>query len=75
MLVQSGNQIEGYSTGNVGYDVVYQDSLTTSLYEVTFVKNTSSEVYQMYWSMENITTGKPWIDKMDLLTKSLQVPF
>ena len=62
ILVQSANQVEGKSTGNVGYDVIYRDSLTTSQYEVSFVKNSSSQMYQMYWNLENLTTGEHIID-------------
>jgi len=59
VLVQSANQISGTSTGNVGYDVIYRDSLTSSQYEVSFFKDSSSTFYQTYWKLENLTTGGP----------------
>jgi hypothetical protein len=62
VLVQPANSISGASTGNVGYDVIYKDSLTSSQYEVSFFKDSSSALYQMYWRMQNLTTNTLWVD-------------
>ncbi len=58
-LIEPSNQVSGFSTGEVGYDIIVKSELTTSLYEVTFFKDSSSDLYQMYWKMENVTTGGP----------------
>jgi hypothetical protein len=62
VTVQPANKISGNSFGNVGYDVINNDELTTSQYEVTFFKDSSSELYQMYWDLTNITTGTLLVD-------------
>ena len=61
-LVQSANQISGYSFGDVGYDIIIKSELTTSQYEVTFFKDSSSDLYQMYWKMENFSNGELLVD-------------
>ncbi len=57
VVVQPANQISGNSFGNVGFDVINNDELTTSQYEVTFFKDSSSELYQMFWDLTNLTTN------------------
>ena len=57
--VQPANRVSGFSSGNVGYDVIDKNELTTSQYEVTFFKDSSSELHQMFWRLENLTTGGP----------------
>ena len=57
LLVQPANQISGFSLGDVGYDIITKSELTTSLYEVTFFKDSSSELYQSFWALSNITTN------------------
>jgi hypothetical protein len=61
-LTEPSNQISGHSTGDVGYDIINKSELTTSNYEVTFFKDSSSELYQMYWKMENLAGGPPLVD-------------
>jgi hypothetical protein len=59
ILVQSVNRIGGFSLGNVGYDVQFNNELTNDTYEVTFFKDSSSSEYQMFWKLDNITRGGP----------------
>jgi len=61
-LLQPSNQISGHSTGNVGYDIINKNELRTSQYEVSFFKDSSSDLYQMYWKMESLTTGELLVD-------------
>jgi hypothetical protein len=61
-LLQPSNQVSGHSTGSVGYDIIVKDELTTSQYEVSFFKDSSSELYQMYWKMESLTSGELLVD-------------
>jgi len=60
LLVQPAGHTSGASTGNLGYDVIYKDSLTSSDYEVTFFKDSASTLYSTYWNLENLTTGQMW---------------
>ena len=61
-LLQPSNQVSGHSTGDVGYDIIDKGELTTSQYEVSFFKDSSSDLYQMYWKMESLTTGELLVD-------------
>ncbi|HSD62266.1 MAG TPA: hypothetical protein VLB50_00650, partial [Ignavibacteriaceae bacterium] len=66
--VISANQVSGYSDGYVGYDIVEPDSLTGDQYEVTFVKDSNSVAYKMFWTMTNVTTNQVIIDSSDIYT-------
>ncbi|MFC2094112.1 hypothetical protein ACFLSH_00655 [Bacteroidota bacterium] len=57
LLVQPANKISGQSFGNVGYDIIYNDSLTSEQYEVSFLKDSSVTQYRMFWSLTNLSTG------------------
>jgi hypothetical protein len=68
IVVQPANQIAGASMGEVGYDVIINDELEVSTYEVTFFKDSSSAEYKMFWSLENMTTNTVLIDTSDSYT-------
>ncbi|MCW8803886.1 MAG: hypothetical protein OQK57_05760, partial [Ignavibacteriaceae bacterium] len=57
VAVQPANKISGASLGNVGFDVVNNEELTGETYEVTFLKDSSSLYYSMFWKLTNISTG------------------
>ncbi len=60
--LESANKITGPSNGEVGYDVVDQNSLTGDEYEVTFVKDSSSSSYSTYWNLTDITANTVKVD-------------
>jgi hypothetical protein len=59
------NRIRGASSGNVGYDIVDVSALTDNQYEVTFFKDSSSELYNMYWRLASTLTDSVYIDSSD----------
>jgi hypothetical protein len=59
VLVQPANKISGKSLGNVGYDIIYNDQLTSDQYEVSFFKDSSSVQYRMFWRLKNLSTNVP----------------
>lgn len=66
VVVQPATRVSGNSTGNVGYDVINIDELTSSQYEVTFFKDTESTLYKMFWKLTNTTTNTVLIEKSDV---------
>ncbi|RKY96365.1 MAG: hypothetical protein DRQ13_05960, partial [Ignavibacteriae bacterium] len=56
-LVQPANRINGYSLGNVGYDVINKNELTGDMYEVEFFKDSASSQYRMFWRLTNLSTN------------------
>jgi hypothetical protein len=76
--IEPANQVQGYSSGNVGYDIVYVDSLTDNQYEITFSKDSSSTtLYSMNWQMTNTlvdTVVIPWNNTYIYNTDSVAVP-
>jgi hypothetical protein len=56
------NKISGYAAGRVVYDIVNNEDLKESTYEVTFFKDNSSTLYDVFWKLENINTGVTLID-------------
>jgi hypothetical protein len=61
-LVQPANQVLGAGTGEVGYDVINKSRLQDAVYEVTFRKDSSSAEYEMFWMLDNITTGSRLVE-------------
>jgi hypothetical protein len=66
VVVQPATRVSGNSTGNVGYDVINIDELTSSQYEVTFFKDTESALYKMFWKITNTTTDSVLIERSDV---------
>jgi hypothetical protein len=60
--IEPSNHIQGYSSGNVGYDIVDVSELTNNQYEITFIKDSSSTLYSMYWKMINTLADTLVID-------------
>jgi hypothetical protein len=66
--VQSSTHQEGYSDGEVGYDIVQPDNLKGDDYKITFMKDSSSASYKMFWKLTNTTTNSVLADSMDQYT-------
>jgi len=60
--VQASNHISGAASGNVGYNIVDISTLTNNQYEITFFKDSSSTLYNMYWRMANTLVDTIAID-------------
>jgi len=57
IAVGSTTHIDGAADGNMIYDVVRKDVLTGDTYEVTFTVDSTSEVYNTYWYLQDISTN------------------
>jgi len=63
VLVQSTSHLPGgASAGNIGYDIIYKDSLISSNYEVTFFKDSASTLYSTFWKLENLSSSTTLVD-------------
>ena len=66
--VQSTTHKDGYSDGEVGYDIIEPDNLKGDQYNVTFTKDSSSTTYKMFWALKNETTNTLLADSLDEYT-------
>ena len=55
--IVNSNHIDGGSSGNVGFDIIDQNNLVGNEYEVTFSRDTTSELYSALWTLTDITTN------------------
>ncbi len=56
-LPQSGDQVSGGSRGVVEYDPIDNSSLTGDKYQVTFVQDSSTQLYSTTWTLKNTNTA------------------
>jgi hypothetical protein len=63
-LVQDAEKISGFNNGMLQFDPVDNQSLTGNTYEVTFSRDNESELYSMFWQLENINTSTILLDSM-----------
>lgn len=58
VAVQNGQQISGGSNGLLQYDVVSKEDLTGDKYQITFTMDSSTALYEAFWTLKDVTTGQ-----------------
>ena len=66
--VAPANQIAGFASGQVGYDIVDQSKLTGDTYDVTFEEDSNSTFYSTFWKLTNVTTNQVLIPQSNQYT-------
>lgn len=62
--LQDGSKISGGSDGQLQYDIVTKENLTGDKYQISFVMDSSTETYETFWSLKNVTTGQTLRDSV-----------
>lgn len=57
VAIGDGSKLSGGSEGQLQYDVVTKGALTGDKYRVTFFVDSSTQKYESFWRLENITKG------------------